>query len=277
MIQTSATVTDNRRITRELIRRKDPSGPKPRDITGSWVIRLDCPEIAGEARPGQYVMLHCGDATTLPRPFSIHQVSKSEIAIFYAVKEGGKGTNWLSLREEGDTVRLFGPLGNGFEIYPDSRKLLLIAGGTGIAPLYFLSDYGLKNGYRVTLCLGVSGETKPSGEPNPSQLYPLTMLPSGIQLSKIVSSADGKTGLVTELAPDFAGQADQVFACGPENMYRALSRMPELENKPVQISLEIMMGCGRGICYGCSVKTKNGLKKVCEDGPVFNLDDIYWD
>ncbi len=277
MIQTSATVTDNRQIMRELVRRKDLSNPKPRDITGSWIIRLECPEIAGEAIPGQYVMLHCGDDTTLPRPFSIHQVSKSEIAIYYAVKEGGKGTNWLSLREEGDEVRLFGPLGNGFKIYPDSRKLLLIAGGTGIAPLYFLSEYGLKNGYRVTLCLGASGELKPSGESNPSQLYPLTMLPRGIQLSKIVSSSDGKTGLVTELVPDFAEQADQIFACGPENMYRALSGMPELENKPVQISLEIMMGCGRGICYGCTVKTRNGLKKVCEDGPVFNLNDIRWD
>ncbi|MFC1900573.1 dihydroorotate dehydrogenase electron transfer subunit [Chloroflexota bacterium] len=277
MIQTSAIVTDNRQVLKELIHRRDLSRPQPRDILGSWIIRMDCPDIAREVQPGQYVMVHCGDNTILPRPFSIHKVNKNEILIFYGVKDGGKGTNWLSQREEGDEIRLFGPLGNGFEIYPDSRSLLLVAGGTGIAPLYFLSDYGLKNGYRVTLCIGSSGETKPSGDKNPSQIYPSTLLPAGIQVSTITSSANGKTGMVTELIPDYIEKTDQVFACGPVNMYRAMARMPELENKRVQVSMEIMMGCGRGICYGCTIETVNGLKKVCEDGPVFDLNDILWD
>jgi len=60
-------------------------------------------------------------------------------------------------------------------------------------------------------------------------------------------------------------------------MYKTISRMPELKNIPVQVSLEIMMGCGRGICYGCTIKTKKGLQKVCQHGPVFDLDDILWD
>ena len=74
--------------------------------------------------------------------------------------------------------------------------------------------------------------------------------------------------------------ADQVFACGPMPMYRNMARKKrelKLEGRPVQVSLEVRMGCGLGVCYGCTVRTKSGLKQVCKDGPVFDLDDILWD
>jgi dihydroorotate dehydrogenase electron transfer subunit len=83
--------------------------------------------------------------------------------------------------------------------------------------------------------------------------------------------------MVTDLLADYIDRAVQVFACGPLPMYRTMARMPVLKDKPVQISLEMRMGCGRGICYGCTLKTKNGLKLVCEHGPVFELEDILWD
>jgi dihydroorotate dehydrogenase electron transfer subunit len=83
--------------------------------------------------------------------------------------------------------------------------------------------------------------------------------------------------MVTALLAGSSGRADQNFACGPLPMYRAMSGMPELKNRPVQVSMEVVMGCGRGICYGCTIKTKNGLKKVCQDGPVFDLADIIWE
>ncbi|MFC1919157.1 hypothetical protein ACFLWW_04235 [Chloroflexota bacterium] len=60
-------------------------------------------------------------------------------------------------------------------------------------------------------------------------------------------------------------------------MYKAMAQLSELKEKPVQVSLEVRMGCGRGVCYGCTIKTKQGPKLACEDGPVFNLDDILWD
>ncbi|MQY72862.1 MAG: hypothetical protein GH142_04240, partial [Dehalococcoidia bacterium] len=76
-----------------------------------------------------------------------------------------------------------------------------------------------------------------------------------------------------------AEQVDQVFACGPMPMYRDMfnrQRELKLEGRPVQVSLEVRMGCGVGVCYGCTVKTKSGLKQACKDGPVFNLDDMLW-
>lgn len=277
MNQATARVISNRQVLKELERRRDLTSHRAPDILGTWIIRFSCPEIARETRPGQYLMVTCGEDTLLPRPFSIHQVKNGEIAILYAVLDGGKGTGWLSRLEKGDELKLFGPLGNGFEIYPDSRNLLLVAGGIGIAPLNFLAACALERNLRVTLCLGASGETKPSGENNPAQLYPLNLLPPGLQVVSITSSADGKTDMVTELLPDYIDRADQVFACGPAPMYRAMAGMPELKNKPVQVSLEVRMACGRGLCYGCTIKTRSGPKKVCEQGPVFELDDIIWD
>jgi dihydroorotate dehydrogenase electron transfer subunit len=252
-----------------------------RNILGSWIIWLRCPEIAREARPGQFVMVRCGEECILPRPFSIHQIDdKGGMALFFSAWEDGKGTNWLSRRQKGDRVDLLGPLGNGYAIYPASRNLLLVAGGIGIAPLRFLADQALGQEFSVKLLLGASGEFKASGEPNSPQLYPRALLPSGLDLKTITSSSDGLTGMVTELLSEHTDWADQVFACGPLPMYRdmALKKTEfKLDGKPVQVSLEMRMGCGLGVCYGCTVKTRDGLKQVCQDGPVFDLDDILWD
>ena len=217
-------------------------------------------------------MANCGEGCVLPRPFSIHQViDKEDVALYFAVLEDGKGTAWLSQRKQGDTVELFGPLGNSFSVYPGSQRLLLVAGGMGIAPLYFLAREALKNGRSVTLLYGTVNAHR----------YPDDLLPP--QIKPIAATEDGTVGykgMITDLLPNFAERADQIFACGPMPMYRDMAlkkRELKLEGKPVQISLEVRMACGRGICYGCTIKTRKGLKKVCQDGPVFDIDDILWD
>ena len=134
-----------------------------------------------------------------------------------------------------------------------------------------MAQQALDRGCSVTLLYGTRTKYR----------YPENLLPTGI---KVVTATDdgsvGYKGMITDLLPDYAGWADQVFACGPVPMYRDMllrRRELQLEGKPVQISLEVRMGCGRGICYGCTVKTKQGLKRVCQDGPVFDLDNILWD
>jgi dihydroorotate dehydrogenase electron transfer subunit len=166
---------------------------------------------------------------------------------------------------------IFGPLGNGYTTHPDSKHLLLVAGGIGIAPLAFLAQQAPKRGCSATLLLGAQ---------TAAQLCPKNLLPSKVKL--IIATEDGTTGkrgVVTDLLPDFISWADQVFACGPISMYQTMAtqRQKLLKTKPVQISLEVRMGCGLSVCYGCTVKTRSGLKQVCKDGPVFNLDDILWD
>ncbi len=282
MKQVSAKVIDIRQILLELQRPQAQTFKRleVRNILGSWIIWLSCSEIASGARPGQFVMVRCGEHV-LPRPFSIHQVNdEGDMALFFAVWEDGKGTGWLSQRQKGDIVELFGPLGNGFSIHPASNKLLLVAGGVGIAPLYFLAQQAHKKGLSVTLLIGASGEYKPSGTPNPPQHYPKELLPRGIEAKTITSSPDGREGMVIDLlTPEIIDGADQIFACGPIPMYRTMAARQQqlLKAKPAQVSLEVRMGCGRGVCYGCTLKTKKGLKRVCQDGPVFDLDDILWD
>ncbi len=282
MKQVSAKVINNKRILKELERRRYLQRPQPRDILGSYLLWLNCPEIAWEAKPGQFVMVRCGGECVLPRPFSIHQIEDGNMALFYAVWEGGKGTDWLSQRRRGSLVEMAipKPLGNGFSIQAGSHNLLLVAGGIGIAPLCFLAQRAISDGYAVTLLQGASGEWKSEAKKNPPQLYPKKLLPAGIEVETITSSTDGRRNMVTDLISKHIDGADQIFACGPMAMYRDMARKKQelkLEGKSVQVSLEVRMGCGRGVCYGCTIKTKNGLKRVCEDGPVFDLDDVLWE
>ena len=240
-------------------------------MPGVYLIWLESPQIASTAQPGQFAMVRCGEGFEHPlrRPLSIHQLADgSKLAFLFNV--AGKGTHWLAQCQTGDNINLLGPLGKGFSIYPSSRKLLLLAGGIGIAPLRFLAQQALNQGYSVRLLLGAS---------TAAQLYPRHLLLPKAEL--IITTEDGTTGkkgMITNLLPDFLDWADQIFACGPTEMYRAMiTRNQQLKGKSVQVSLEVRMGCGRGVCYGCTVKTKQGLKQVCQDGPVFDLDDILWD
>ena len=238
-------------------------------MPGVHLIWLESPEIASTAKPGQFVMVRCGERTLLRRPLSVHQVDNKKAELALLLNVVGQGTRWLAQCQRGESTDLFGPLGKGFSINPASKNLLLVAGGIGIAPLCFLAEEAVSKGCPVTLLLGT--QTK-------AQLYPEHLLPSGIKL--VTATEDGtagKKGMITELLPDFIDWADQIFACGPASMYRTMASQPSLKTKPVQISLEMRMGCGLGVCYGCTVKTKSGLKQVCKDGPVFDLGEILWE
>ncbi len=230
---------------------------------------LEAPEIAALARPGQFVMVRCGAGydPLLRRPFSVHRVARSgRVALLFGVV--GRGTGWLSRREEGDTVDLLGPLGNGFSIRPAARSLLLLAGGIGVAPLVFLAEVALEAGHEVTLLIGTR---------TAAGLYPGTLLPSKAKLVLVTEDgSDGVQGMVVDHIDAYVGQAEQVFACGPVAMYRSMAVMQCLTRKRVQVSLETTMGCGLGACYGCAARTTKGTRMVCHDGPVFELGDVIW-
>jgi dihydroorotate dehydrogenase electron transfer subunit len=238
-----------------------------RSIDYSQIITFECPDIAVEARPGQFVMVNCGD-TTLPRPFSINRITENgELSLFFAVLEDGTGTRWLSEREPGDTMRILGPLGNGFTIDETSHNILLVGGGMGIAPLVFLAEEASNNGLSVTLLYGTPGKER----------YLAEEVLTGINLINATEDGSkGHHGMITELIPEYIDNTDQVFICGPSAMYKYIKSRNMIKNKPAQVSLEVRMACGRGVCYGCTIHTLNGTKRVCEDGPVFDFDEIDW-
>jgi dihydroorotate dehydrogenase electron transfer subunit len=240
---------------------------------------IEAPDIAA-AQPGQFITVRC-DRFTLRRPFSVHQASSREIAILFKVT--GKGTAWLSQRQAGEQIDILGPLGKGFTIAPRAKNLLLIAGGIGIAPLAFLMQHASPQ-HQITLIHGAS---------TAAQLYPfsstrtrsskLPHLPEGVQFIAVTEDGSlGHKGMATDILPAFLDWADQLYACGPLDMYKAMAdmspttKLSKTKINRCQVSLEIRLGCGFGVCYGCTINTKKGLKQVCRHGPVFELDDIIW-
>ena len=274
MKQVLATVSSNEEVT-----------------PGIHIMWIEAPDIAAAAQPGQFITVRCGDFV-LRRPFSIHQVGSSNVigseakqsqfAILF--RAAGKGTLWLSQRQEGERIDILGPLGKGFTVASESKNLLLVAGGLGIAPLVCLAQQASPQ-HQVILLHGVS---------TAAQLYPFSLvdgkkrnrlppLPNGVQFIPITEDGSmGKKGMATEILPDFLDWANQVHACGPVAMYKAMTQMSlrakrsNLKLTKCQVSLEVRIGCGFGACYGCTINTKKGLKQVCRDGPVFELDDIIW-
>ena len=240
---------------------------------GTWLIWLDSPEIARRAQPGQFVMVACGKETVLRRPISIHSVDHDTFALLYAVV--GKGTAWLSHLKMGDSLDVLGLMGNGFKVIDEpsgTLSFLMIAGGIGIAPLRYLIEKVKLSCRQIIVLQGAATSQK---------LYPKELLPPDVSMT--VATEDGTAGhkgLITDLIPTFATTADEVFVCGPMPMLRYLAenqKSLKLTDKPVSISMEMRMACGLGVCYGCTIRTKNGLKEVCKDGPVFNLNDVIWD
>jgi len=251
-------------------------------MPGIHLMWIEAPNIARVVLPGQFITVRCKDLI-LRRPFSIHRSSpltgrdsgEGEIAILFKV--AGKGTLWLSQQKKDDKIDVLGPLGNGFSIEPGARNLLLIAGGIGIAPLVFLTHHASSQ-HQITLIHGAS---------TAAQLYPFS---ESYQLSAVScqfipvteDGSMGKKGMATDILPDFLDWADQIYACGPLDMYKAMAEMSwrtkqiNFKLKKCQVSLEVRMGCGFGACYGCTINTRKGLKQVCGDGPVFELDDIIW-
>jgi len=244
-------------------------------IPGIHLMWIEAPNIAGSVLPGQFITVRCGDFT-LRRPFSVHQVSSREIALLFRV--AGKGTLWLSQRKTGERIDILGPLGRGFSIEPGTSHVLLVAGGIGIAPLVFLMHHASSQ-HQITLIHGAS---------TAAQLYtercqPTAISYQGVQFILVTEDGSmGKKGMATDILPDFLDWADQVYACGPADMYKAMAKMSlrakqsNLKIRKSQVSLEVRMGCGFGACYSCTINTKKGLKQVCRDGPVFELDDIIW-
>ncbi len=238
-------------------------------MPGVFLLWLEAPGIACISRAGQFVMLRCLGGAFLRRPLSIHRVNEGQTRIAFLFAVVGKGTYWLSTVKPGDTLDLLGPLGNGFNIEAGAQNLVLLAGGLGIAPLCMLADEARRSDKKLSLLLGAA---------TAAMVYPEHLLPAGIACTVATDDGTrGRKGFVTECLADHLSGADQVFACGPLPMLRAVARDRSLKDKKVQVSLETRMACGLGVCYGCTIKTRQGLKQVCKDGPVFNLSDILWD
>jgi dihydroorotate dehydrogenase electron transfer subunit len=241
------------------------------------LLSIDAPELGREARPGQFVMIKVTDGLTplLRRPLSIHDAGKDGIELFFKV--AGQGTGILARKKTGDSLDLIGPLGKGFTISDGmkGKRAFCVGGGRGIAPLYFLARELDAAGARTTV---LYGGRRLADIPLKEKFER-----AGIEL--LCSTEDGSfgfKGLVTELVGrELAGaKPDIVYACGPDAMLKALAALAAKHGLPSELSLESVMGCGIGACWGCVHRIRNesgdGWTKICEDGPVFPGERVLW-
>ncbi len=247
-----------------------------------FLLSLETGEAFRSSSPGQFVMLKIKgvESPFLARPMSIYSLkaAKDKIRIEVLYQVVGRGTALLSGLKKGDRVGLLGPLGKGFTLFPESRKIVMIAGGIGIAPLSFLADAyrRLRDGRKREIVSYV-------GARSDTCLVGMNRLQRVSQVK--VSSDDGSCGYrgsVTDLLEkDLEMVRDEdpvVYACGPLPMFKRLDELLRARKWTCQVSLEARMACGVGACLGCVVRMKEGeYRRVCVDGPVFNLYEIAYE
>ncbi len=246
-------------------------------------IGLSCPSGFGRAKPGQFVMLRISEGVEplLRRPFSIHQpiVQGTRIVgIELLYKVVGKGTHILAGRRQGETLDIVGPLGSAFRRPPGAKKIFIVAGGMGVAPMVYLAQHLIKDGVHAEDCRVFLG-----GRRRDELLCVDDFAAAG--LSVHTTTDDGSAGdqcFVThpvEIALA-GGPPDIVFACGPLEMLSCVIGIIDAHKVACQVSIESMMACGMGACLGCAVTArdkKNHYYHVCLDGPVFDAVSIALD
>lgn len=232
---------------------------------------ISFPENTLEIKPGQFVELTCqgSHALYLNRPFSPFMVKEKDW--YFLIQKKGKGTENLSHLKVGDPITMLAPLGKPFLPPSSDSKVLLIAGGVGLAPIYFYISYYLPDypNSRMTLLYGTTrneDKIQLPGMMNQIQYYYYADDSSPVKNSNLFQ--------YYQTLPAIA--SDMVYVCGPLPMMRSFSRQLTKENKPHYVSLEIMMACGLGFCKGCSISTSEGMKSVCSDGPVFDGRELDW-
>ncbi len=232
-------------------------------------IRIEAPSIAEQAKPGQFVSVWCRDGSRiLPRPLSICETYDDIIRLVY--RAVGAGTNEFSTYQAGDSVRMNGPLGNGFPL--SSSRALLIGGGLGIAPMLELAKRLPGGREKKNAVLGYPG----------GQLYLSNEFREYSDTT--LATEDGSAGVkgnVLDAIHAMQLSGDIIYACGPLPMLRAVKSYAAEQSVPCYLSLEERMACGIGACLGCVCRTvrineHTGVKnaRVCKDGPVFPAEDV---
>lgn len=213
--------------------------------------------------PGQFVNIEIS-GFTLRRPISVCDIDGDVITLVYDIV--GHGTETLSKIKVGDTLDVLPALGKGFDISKCGERPILLGGGVGCPPIYALAKILLAHDILPTVILGFNNEER------------MMMIEQfeNLDVPFYVATIDGSygtKGFVTDVIEQEGLNPDYFYACGPLPMLKAMCNQLEI---PGQVSLEARMACGFGVCMCCSLETKNGPRRICKDGPVFDKEDLIW-
>ena len=234
---------------------------------GIFSMWIETENIAGDAVAGQFISVYCNEGSRLlPRPISICEIEDNRLRIVYRVV--GKGTDEFSKYKAGDSVKILGPLGNGFD--KKDVKAILIGGGIGIPPMLQLAkelsgkcEVQIVAGYRDELFL--TDELSKYGK-----LYIATE-----------NGMAGTKGTVIDAIKENNIDGEMIYSCGPTPMLKAVKQFALDADIEAQLSLEEKMACGIGACLACVCKSKEvdhhtnvNNKRICKDGPVFYAKEV---
>ena len=235
---------------------------------------LQTKNIAGVAKAGQFVSVYSNDKSKLlPRPISLCGIDreKGTLRLVYRVTGQGTGTEEFSRLKEGDTVKLLGPLGNGFTV-ESGKKAFLIGGGIGVPPMLQLAKEMRAAGENLQVVMGYRN----------ADTFLLDEFEAVAET--FVATEDGSLGTkgnVIDAIKNEKLNADVIYACGPTPMLRALKNYAEENNMVCYISMEERMACGIGACLACVCKSRDkdahsnvNNKRICKEGPVFNAKEV---
>ncbi|MEY8516043.1 dihydroorotate dehydrogenase electron transfer subunit [Lachnospiraceae bacterium 29-84] len=234
---------------------------------GIYSMWLKTEQVAGHAKPGQFLSVYCRDGSRLlPRPISICEIDKEDKSIRIVYRVAGKGTEEMSRMNTGESLDIVGPLGNGFPL--KKKKSFLVGGGIGIPPLLQLAkeldcEKQIVLGYRDSLFL--QKEFQKQG-------------------SVYVATEDGSYGTegnVLDAIRENGLEAEIIYACGPMPMLRAVKAYAKERGVECWVSLEERMACGIGACLGCVCQSRErdnhtnvNNKRICKEGPVFRAEEV---
>ncbi len=223
----------------------------------------------GEILPGQFLHIKCGqeEGVLLRRPISVSYADEREISLI--IRKAGRGTTLLCNSNIGQDWDILGPLGNGFTINEKYKKVMVVGGGIGVAPLLELTK-GLKE-KNTDVLLGYKEE--------PFLVEEFEKYASVSVTTE--NGSQGHKGFINELVVKQLKEQkpDMLYACGPEAMLKEIQTLCKEYNVESQISLEERMACGVGACLVCACKLKKDktghiYAKTCKDGPVFLGEEV---
>ena len=223
-----------------------------------------------EMLPGKFVEVRVDDspATFLRRPISINFVDRDNNQLWLLVAAVGDGTRRLARLQAGDTLNCVFPLGNSFTMPETQRKVLLVGGGVGVAPLLYFGQQLRGRGQEPTFLLGARTASD------------LLLLDEFKKYGRVcVTTEDGsggERGFVTNHSVLRDETFDQISTCGPKPMMMAVARYAREKGIFCEASLENLMACGLGACLCCVEKTTEGNLCVCKEGPVFDVTRLLW-
>lgn len=231
-----------------------------------WLMKLKG-DTSSFRSPGQFVNIAVDDCF-LRRPFSVCRYDNEELWLLYDVV--GKGTEIMTRWQTGRKVEMLTALGNGFSTDIAGKTPILMGGGCGVAPMLGLAETLLKENYKPIVALGFNSATD----------IVLADAFENIGITPLISTVDGSAGIkgfvtdaIAHAVEDIKPDKHYFFTCGPLPMLRNIN---DNMNCDGQLSFDTRMACGFGICMCCSVKTADGARRVCKDGPVFLKNELIW-